>query len=144
MSRLHALQGWVGGGVMAAAILVAAPTNAAAPAKTIDEVAADVVVGLREAGVVAHQRAEAIARVPSLAYAVGTDQQTMLDMTADELSFHAQAGEVVEVGQVMLRGGKVTPLLRDGEGALVHLPLGQAGLHFVVVGEKSTPSMSST
>jgi hypothetical protein len=133
--RPHALQGWMSGAVVAAAIAVAAPVQAAAPAKTVDEVAADVIVGLREAGVVAHQRALAIASVPSLAYAVGTDQQTMLDMTADELSFRAHAGEIVEVGQVMLRGGKVTPLLREGEGTLVHLPLGQAGLHFVVAGE---------
>lgn len=130
-----ALQRWVGGSVLAAAMLAAAPVRAAAPAKTVDEVAANIIVGLREASVVAQQRAAAIAGVPSLAYAVATDQQTMLDMTADELAFHAQPGEIVEVGQVALRNDKVTPLLREGEGALVHLPLGQAGLHFVVAGE---------
>ncbi|HEX8953067.1 MAG TPA: hypothetical protein VF945_14530 [Polyangia bacterium] len=90
---------------------------------------------MRDAGIVAQQRATAIAAVPSLAYAVATDQQTMLDMTADELSFHAQPGEIVEVGQVQLRGGKVTSLRREGDGGLVHLPLGSAGLHFAVVGE---------
>ena len=136
MMRSRALQGWVGGAVAASAIFVAASANAAAPAKSVDEVAADIIVHLRDAGVAAHQRAAAIANVPSLAYAVATDQQTMLDMTADELSFHAQAGEIVEVGQVMLRDDKVTPLRREGEGALMHLPLGQAGLHFVVAGEK--------
>ena len=134
--RPRAFQGWMSGVIAAAAIMVATSSRAAAPpAKTIDEVGADVVVRLREASILAHQRAEAIAAVPSLAYAVATDQQTMLDMTADELSFHAQPGEIVEVAQVMRHGGKVTPLRREGDGALVHLPFAQAGLQFVVAGD---------
>jgi hypothetical protein len=75
-------------------------------------------------------------RLPSrLGYAVATDQQTMLDMTADELSFHAQPGEIVEVGQQQLRTGKITSLRREGDGALVHLPIAAPGLRFVVVGD---------
>ncbi len=133
--RPRAWQGLVGGVVAAGVLVLAASSSrAAAPAKTVEEVAADVVVRLRDAGVVAQQRASSIAALSSLQYAVATDQQTMLDMTADELSFHAQPGELVEVGQVMLRGGKVTSLRREGDGALVHLPLGTAGLHFVVAG----------
>lgn len=125
---------WVGG-LMAVGALLSATTASAARDKTVDEVAAEVVVRLHDAGAVAHQRAETIAAVPSLAYAVATDQQTMLDMTADELAIHAQPGEIVEVGQVALRTGKVTPLRREGDGALIHLPLQQAGLHYVVAGE---------
>ena len=135
MMRARGLQSWMSCVVVAAGFLFAAPSSAATSAKTIDEVAADVIVRLREASVGAPMRGETVAKVPSLAYAVATDQQTMLDMTADELSFHAQPGEIVEVAQVMLRGGKVTPLRREGDGALVHLPLGQAGLHFVVAGD---------
>jgi len=132
--RTRALMGLVGGCVAVGAMML--PTSAkAAPATTVEEIAADVVVQMRDAGVLAERRAAAIAAVPSLAYAVATDQQTMLDMTADELSIHAQPGEVVEVGQVMLASGKVTPLRHEGDGALVHLPLGSAGLHFVVAGE---------
>jgi hypothetical protein len=134
MMRPHALVGWVGCCVAVGVMLLAASSRAA-PAKTVEEVGADVVVLLRDAGMVAQQRAASIAAVPSLAYAVATDQQTMLDMTADELSFHAQPGEIVEVGQVALKSGKVTPLRREGDGALVHLPLGAAGLHFVVAGD---------
>jgi hypothetical protein len=133
--RPSALQGLVCGGVFAVSILIAAPSEGAAPAKTVDDVAADIVARLHNAGSVARQRAAAIATVPSLTYAVATDQQTMLDMTADELSFHAQPGEIVEIGQIMLRDGKVTPLRHEGDGALVHLPLGKAGLHYVVAGD---------
>lgn len=134
MMRTRALMILVGGCV-AVGVMVPATSSGAAPRSTVEEIAADVVVQMRDAGVLAQQRAQAIAAVPSLAYAVATDQQTMLDMTADELSFHAQPGEIVEVGQVMLATGKVTPLRREGDGALVHLPLGTAGLHFVVSGE---------
>lgn len=129
-SALMGRGSWIAVGVM-----LLASSAKAAPATTVEELAADVVVQMRDAGVLAQQRAAAIAAVPSLGYAVATDQQTMLDMTADELSFHAQPGEIVEVGQVMIKSGKVTSLRREGEGALVHLPLGTAGLHFVVSGE---------
>jgi hypothetical protein len=135
MMRPRAWQSGASCVVVAALMLSATPSGAATPGKTIDEVAADVIVHLREASVAAHRRVETIATVPSLAYAVATDQQTMLDMTADELSFHAQPGEIVEVAQVTIHGGKVTPLRREGDGALVHLPLGQAGLHFIVAGD---------
>lgn len=115
-------------------MLLGAPARAASSA-TLEDVAADVVARMHAAGTVAHERAAAIAALPSLGYAVATDQQTMLDMTADELSFHAQPGEVVEVAQAQLATGKVTSLRREGEGALVHLPLGATGQSFVVVGD---------
>lgn len=132
--RTRALTKLVGSCVAVGVMVMATPSRGAAPA-SVEEIAADVVVEMRDAGVAAQQRASSIATVPSLAYAVATDQQTMLDMTADELSVHAQPGEIVEVGQVMLASGKVTPLRREGDGALVHLPLGTAGLHFIVAGE---------
>src|SRR5512135_1935111 len=134
MMRPRGLEAWFGGCV-AVGVMACAATSQAAAARGVEDVAAEIVTALHTAGTMAHERAAAIAGVPSLAYAVATDQQTMLDMTADELSFHAQPGEIVEVGQVMLQSGKVTSLRREGEGALVHLPLGTAGLHFVVSGE---------
>jgi hypothetical protein len=118
----------------AVGVMLLATSARAAPSGTLEDVAADVVARLHAAGTVAHERAAAIAALPSLAYAVATDQQTMLDMTADELSFHAQPGEIVEVGQAQLATGKVTSLRREGDGALVHLPLGVTGLSFVAVG----------
>jgi hypothetical protein len=122
-------------GMAAVGVTLLAASARAAPSGTMEDVAADVVAQLHAAGTVAHERAAAIAALPSLAYAVATDQQTMLDMTADELSFHAQPGEIVEVAQAQLATGKVTSLRREGDGALVHLPLGATGLSFVVVGK---------
>jgi len=122
-------------GLAAVGSVLLAGSARAAPSGTLEDVAADVVARLHAAGTVAHERAAAIAALPSLGYAVATDQQTMLDMTADELSFHAQPGEIVEVGQARLSTGKVTSLRREGDGALVHLPLGAAGLSFVAVGD---------
>lgn len=122
-------------GMGAVGVMLLAASARAAPSGSLEDVAADVVAKLHGGGTVAHERATAIAALPSLAYAVATDQQTMLDMTADELSFHAQPGEIVEVGQRQLATGKVTSLRREGEGALVHLPLAATGLSFVAVGD---------
>jgi hypothetical protein len=124
------------GCVAVAVLLTASSTTQAARASELDRAAADVAARLRQASAAAEARAEAIAAVPSLVYAVATDQQTMLDMTSDELSFHAAAGETVEVGQQQLRSGKVISLLREGEGALVHLPLDAPGVQLVAAGKE--------
>ncbi|MGZ3440503.1 MAG: hypothetical protein ACXVDD_13365 [Polyangia bacterium] len=136
MKRPHALM-VLSGCIVAGVVVGARPAFAAsAGANSVDERAAGVIDCLREAGITAQRRADTIAAVPSLPYAVATDQQTMLDMTADELSFHAQPGEIVEVGQRWLRSGKLVSLRREGAGALVHLPLEQAGLHYVIAGDE--------
>jgi hypothetical protein len=131
MKRPHALM-ILSGCVAVGVVLGVRPAFSAT--NVVDDGVAGLVDSLRDAGISAQRRAEAIAAVPSLPYAVATDQQTMLDMTADELSFHAQSDEIVEVGQRYLRSGKIVSLRREGAGALLHLPLETAGLHYVVDG----------
>jgi hypothetical protein len=124
------------GGVVGCAALVGAmmaPSTAHAATTEVERAAADAVARLRDAGIVAHQRASAIAAMPSVVYGVATDQQTMLDLTADELSIHALPGETVEIAQQSLKGGAVVSLRREGTGELVHLPLQTPGLHIVDV-----------
>ena len=85
--------------ICSAAVLVLflyCPAHADTSSEVVD-VASDAVVRLREAAVAVRGRAAAIAAVRSVGYAVATDQQTTLDMTADELSVHAQPGELVPV-----------------------------------------------
>lgn len=133
MKRLHARNAsWA---FIAVAVVLGAPPPAFGAATAIDHASLDVVSRLRDSVTVAQQRAAAIAAVPILVYAVATDQQTMLDMTAEELSFHTQPGEIVEVGQRYLKSGKIVSLRREGSGSLVHLPLGSPGVSIVIVGD---------
>jgi hypothetical protein len=136
MMRSRTMSVRLPGCVAFAALLLAQPRSAAAATNELNKAGAAVIAELRQAGAAAQQRARAIAAAPSLVYAVATDQQTMLDMTAAELSFHAAPGEVVEVGQISVATGAVTSLRREGSAALMHLPLGAAGLHFVAAADE--------
>src|SRR5690242_2459007 len=97
----------IGCGVVVVAALA---STVAAATNDVERVAGDAVTRIREAGAAAHQRAAQIAAVPSVVYGVATDQQTMLDLTADELSIHAQPGEIVEVAQQQLKSGAIVSL----------------------------------
>lgn len=123
-------------GCVVAAAALAASSTASAATNDVERVAAEAVARIRDAGIAARQRAEAIAAVPSVVYGVATDQQTMLDLTADELSIHAQPGEIVEVAQQQLKSGSVVSLRREGSGPLVHLPLATPGLHIIAAGDE--------
>src|SRR5262249_28550929 len=114
--------GWVVGCALAVGAMTV-PSTARAATSEVERAAADIVARLRDAGVLAQQRAAAIAAMSSVAYGVATDQQTMLDLTADELAIHALPGEIVEIAQQSLKGGPVVSLRREGAGELVHLPL---------------------
>ncbi len=87
---------------------------------------------IRETAAAAHARAQTLAQLPRLSWAVATDEQTMLDLTADELAFQPAPGELIEIGQVRRRDGTVTLLRRVGEG-LFHLPLADIGARLVGV-----------
>lgn len=86
---------------------------------------------IRETAAAAHARAQTLAELPRLSWAVATDEQTMLDLTADELAFQPGPGEVIEIGQVRRRDGAVTLLRRVGNAGAFHLPLSDVGAHLM-------------
>jgi len=86
---------------------------------------------IRETAAAAHARAQTLAQLPRMSWAVATDEQTMLDLTADELAFQPAPGELIEIGQVRRRDGVVTSLRRVGDAAVFHLPLADIGAHLV-------------
>lgn len=86
---------------------------------------------IRETAAAAHARAQTLAQLPRMSWAVATDEQTMLDLTADELAFQPAPGELIEIGQVRRRDGAVTSLRRVGDAGVFHLPLSDVGAHLV-------------
>jgi hypothetical protein len=100
-------------------------------ATAMQSAAAELDGRIRETAAAVQARAQTLAQLPRMSWAVATDEQTMLDLTADELAFQPAAGELIEIGQVQRRDGGVTTLRRVGDGALVHLPLGEAGTRLI-------------
>jgi hypothetical protein len=86
---------------------------------------------IRETAAAATARAQTLAELPRLSWAVATDEQTMLDMTADELAFQPAPGELIEIGQVRRRDGAVTVLRRVGDVGELHLPLAETGARLI-------------
>ena len=97
------------------------------PVTELQSAAADLDGRIRETATAAQVRAQTLAELPRLSWAVATDEQTMLDLTADELAFQPAPGELIEIGQVQRRDGAVTTLRRVGEGSDLKLPLGDVG-----------------
>jgi hypothetical protein len=98
--------------------------------------ALDLDARVREARAAVEARTDTLAQLPRLAWAVATDEQTVLDLTADELAFKPQQGESIEIGQVMNADRRVVPLLHLGEKDVVHLPLGEPGPHLVLADDR--------
>jgi hypothetical protein len=86
---------------------------------------------VRETGAAVQARAETLAQLPRLGWAVATDESTMRDLTAEELAFRPQAGEHIEITQVRRDGGESRPLLRLPVDDNIALPL-RPGKHLVV------------
>jgi hypothetical protein len=124
-------------GSVAVAVALGVATSASAASTEAQKIGVGVIAQLRQATQAARERANAIGAAPSLVYAVATDQQTMLDMTAEELPFHAQPNEIVEVGQRQLASGKIVSLRREGsDETLVHLPLDLTGQSVIAAGDR--------
>ncbi len=102
----------------------------------LDAVVADLDARVRETAAAAQARAQTLAQLPRLAWAVATDEQTMLDLTADELAFQPTPGEYIEIGQVNKKTGAITSLLRLGAMPLHNLPLADPGMHVVARGKE--------
>jgi hypothetical protein len=104
------------------------------PPSELQSVAAELDGRIRETTAAAHARAQTLAELPRLAWAVATDEQTMLDLTNEELAFQPQPDEVIEIAQVQRRDGAVTTLRRVGDGGSEHLPLADPGSRLLGVG----------
>lgn len=122
--------------VVTAALIFVGGTSPAAVRDEVVAIAADVDARLRETAAAVDARALTLSQLPRLAWAVATDENTVLDLTVDELAFRPQPGESIEIGQVSKRTGAVTYLLRLGQKDATHLPLSKPGRHVVVAGDK--------
>jgi hypothetical protein len=92
---------------------------------------ADLDASIREAGAAVQARAETLAQLPRLGWAVATDEDTMRDLTTEELAFRTHAGEHIEITQVRRDGGQPRRLLHLPVDDDLALPL-RAGTHLVV------------
>ena len=75
----------------------------------------------RERGAAVQARADTLAQLPRLGWAVATDENTMRDLTTEELAFRPHPGEHIEITQVRRGGGEPRRLLRlpaEGDVAL--------------------------
>ena len=80
-------------------------------------------------------RADTLAQLPRLGWAVATDEDTMRDLTTDELAFRPHPGEHIEITQMRRGGGEPRRLLRlpvESDLALPVIP----GTHVVVQGNE--------
>ena len=112
-----------------------------APSDDVGVAAADLEAAIRENAAGAQARADTLAQLPRLGWAVATDEDTMRDLTTEELAFRPHPGEHIEITQMRKGGGEPHRLLRlpaDSDLALPVLPGTQAvvragKLHVVTV-----------
>jgi hypothetical protein len=94
--------------------------------------ATDLEALLRENAAGVQARADTLAQLPRLGVAVATDENTMRDLTTDELAFRTHPGEHIEITQIRRGGGEPRRLLRLPAESDVSLPV-VAGTHVVVL-----------
>ena len=93
--------------------------------------AADLDGLIRETTAGVQARADTLAQLPRLGWAVATDEDTMRDLTTEELAFRPHPGEHIEITQMRRGGGEPRRLLRlpvESDLALPVIP----GTHLVV------------
>jgi hypothetical protein len=88
---------------------------------------------IRENAAAVQARADTLAQLPRLAWAVATDEDTMRDLTTEELAFRTHPGEHIEITQVKRSGGEARRLLRLPAGSELALPI-VPGTRLVVQG----------
>jgi hypothetical protein len=112
-----------------------------APSDDLGVAVADLEAAIRENAAGAQARADTLAQLPRLGWAVATDESTMRDLTAEELAFRPHPGEHIEITQMKKGGGETRRLLRlpaESDLALPVLPgtqvvVRQDNLHVVTV-----------
>jgi hypothetical protein len=88
----------------------------------------------RELAAAVEARATTLAQLPRLAWAVATDEETVRDLTTDELGFRAQPGEMIALAQIDRASGRAVTLLHAPPTATLGAPLTALGAHAIVVG----------
>jgi hypothetical protein len=96
-----------------------------------DRVAGEVDLAIRETAAGVKARADTLAQIPRLAWAVATDAATAADLTTEELAFRTQPDERIEIAQLW-KDGRVRPLLRLPTADAAPLPVTRPGTHLVV------------
>jgi hypothetical protein len=88
----------------------------------------------RELAAAVEARATTLAQLPRLAWAVATDEETVRDLTTDELGFRTQPGEMIALAQIDKASGRAVTLLHAPPTATLGAPLTAAGAHAIIVG----------
>ena len=99
---------------------------------SVRDAAAELAAQVRETAAGVQARADTLAQLPRLAWAVATDENTMRDLTQEELAFRPHPGEHIEITQMRRGGGEPRRLLRVPSESDVTLPV-LAGTHVVVL-----------
>jgi len=94
----------------------------------LDAVVGDLEGRLRETVTAVKTRATTLADTRVTADIVSTDVRTARDLSDRERSFRAQAGETIELGQV-LTSGEIATIIEEPDGSPAAPPLDQAGFH---------------
>jgi hypothetical protein len=117
---------------LAAALGIFLLGRRAPPDDVLRAAAAELAAQIRETAAGVQARADTLAQLPRLAVAVATDENTMRDLTTEELAFRPHAGEHIEITQMRRGGGEPRRLLRIPSESDVTLPV-LAGTHVVVL-----------
>jgi len=103
-------------------------------AVSLRAVAADLDIRQRELAAAVAARAMTLAQLPRLSWAVATDEETVRDLTPDELGFRAQPGEMIALAQIDKVSGRATTLLRVPATAALQAPMTSNGARFLTAG----------
>ena len=124
-----------GAGLLAALVIALVSRLATPVGGDIGAVAADVDAMIREAAAAVQARADTLAQLPRLGWAVATDEDTVRDMTTEELAFRTRPGEHIEIANVAKNGQEVRHLLRLPPDASFVMPM-SLGSHLFFDGGK--------
>ncbi|HET6148977.1 MAG TPA: MXAN_5187 C-terminal domain-containing protein [Polyangia bacterium] len=96
--------------------------------------AADLDIRQRELAAAVEARALTLAQLPRLSWAVATDEETVRDLTPDELGFRAQPGEMIAVAQIDKASGRAATLLRVPATTALQAPMDSNGPRWLTSG----------
>ena len=112
MARYRSSIALAGSGLLIAIFLIAkGPTLGDKGAGSLRAAVETLDTKQRELAAAVEARATTLGQLPRLAWAVATDEETVRDLTTDELGFRAQAGEMIALAQIDKASGRVVTLL---------------------------------
>ncbi len=125
-----------GAGLLAALAVALVGRQATPLGGDVGAVAAELDAVIREAAAAVQARADTLAQLPRLGWAVATDEDTVRDMTTEELAFRTRPGEHIEIANMPKGGQEVRHLLRLPPDASFAMPM-SPGSHLFLDGGKS-------